>query len=217
METTEVLDQLTDEQLENLLKQRQAKKASELNEKRASYESLKETTLADLCQRAIGISSELAYFKAKAFGDMQALYALLQEYSARHSDGEGNFSIESADGNFKIEYSRQGRGGFDERSVQAEKHIIDFVNKQFAGDPTTRKLIMSLLERKKGALDINLVQKLYSMENDYQDENWQHGIRLLKESWNDSESKDYIRFKRKVKTEWKLINLNFASIGFLTA
>lgn len=211
--TTTTVDELTDEQLEALLKERQAKKALEVNQKRTSYESLKEETINALCRWALEVSDDLMVFKINAFNDMQALYALLQDYSARHADGEGNFSIESADGNFKIEYSRQERGGFDERSIQAEKHIIDFVNKQFAGDPTTRKLIMSLLERKKGALDINLVQKLYSMENDYQDENWQQGIRLLKESWNPSESKDYIRFKQKVNNEWKLINLNFASIS----
>lgn len=214
METT-TLDELTDEQLEALLNDRKAKKASELNKKRSDYEALKENTLSGLCNRAIEINHILQVFKTLAFAEMQTLYTLLQEYSSRHEDGGGNFSVDSADGLFRIEYSRQERGGFDERSVQAEKHIIDFVNKQFAGDATTHKLITSLLERKKGTLDINLVQKLYSMENDYQDKNWQEGIRLLKESWNPSDSKDYIRFKQKIKTEWKLINLNFASVAFI--
>ncbi|WP_295675678.1 DUF3164 family protein [uncultured Mucilaginibacter sp.] len=209
---TATVDELTDDQLEALLNQRRASKAREQNEKRTAYEGLKEETIAGLCGVAIHMNSLLRAFKKTAFEDMQTLYALLQEYSQRHADGDGNFTIESADKAFRIEYSKQERGGFDERSVQAEKHIIDFVNKQFAGDPTTHQLITSLLERKKGALDINLVQKLYSMEDAYQDENWQAGIRLLKESWNPSESKDYIRFYQKVKTEWKLINLNFASV-----
>jgi len=209
---TATLDELTDEQLEALLNQRRENKAREQSEKRTAYEGLKEQVIKSLCMSAIDVNRALWAFKVHAFSEMTALYALLQEYSQRHADGDGNFTIESADKAFKIEYSRQERGGFDERSVQAEKHIIDFVNKQFAGDPTTHKLITSLLERKKGALDINLVQKLYSMEDAYQDENWLAGIRLLKESWNPSESKDYIRFYQKVKTEYKLINLNFASV-----
>jgi hypothetical protein len=211
---TDVLENISDEQLEEILKQRQANKAKERNNKRVSYEALKEDTINRLIEKALEINSAFVFFKAIAFGDMQAIYALLQEYSTRYEDGEGNFRIENADKTLMIEYSRQDRGGFDERSAQGEKHIIDFVNKQFAGDPTTKKLILSLLERKKGSLDINLVQKLYTMEDDYQDENWKEGIRLIKESWNASESKDYIRFKRKVNGEYKLINLNFASVGY---
>jgi hypothetical protein len=210
--TTLTANELTDEQLEALLEERRIKKAEDRNQKRKAYEELKESALHSLCISAIQLSHQLAYFKSIAFKEMQTLYELLQEYSSRHEDGEGNFSIENAEKTLKIEYSRQQNGGFDERSKQAEKHIIDFVNKQFENDKTTKKLITNLLERKKDTLDVKLVQKLYSMEDDYQDENWREGIRLLKESWNPSESKDYIRFKHKVNGEYKLINLNFASV-----
>jgi hypothetical protein len=212
--TETTLQELSDEQLEAILKERQQKKAQERLDKRKSYEALKEQAIQGLCKGAITVNELIGAFKKKAFGDMQALYSLLQEYSQRHADGDGNFTIDSADGQFRIEYSRQGRGGFDERADQGQKHIIDFLNRQFVGDPVTKKLILSLLERTKDSLDINLVQKLYSMEDDYEDYHWKEGIRLLKESWNPTESKDYIRFKQKVNGEFKLINLNFASVAF---
>jgi transposase InsO family protein len=67
--------------------------------------------------------------------------------------------------------------------------------------------------RKKGELDINLVQKLYAMEDRFQDENWKRGIELLKESYSFSHSKDYIGFEVKNdKGEWLPINLQFSNI-----
>ncbi|MOA13632.1 hypothetical protein D3C78_1336930 [compost metagenome] len=97
--------------------------------------------------------------------------------------------------------------------MQAEAHIKDFIAAQFSGDPATNKLINSLLERKRGSLDIKLVQRLYAMENDFDNQNWREGIKLLKESWQASESKEYITCHYKdANGEWQLINLNFASV-----
>ena len=142
---------------------------------------------------------------------MQTMYQLLQEYSSRHADGKGNFRIEVD--NLRISYKRQGKPTFDEKADQAEKHIIDFVNTKFANDPDTKDLIMSLLERKKGDLDINLIQKLYAMEDRFTDESWKKGIELLKESYHYSHSKDYIGFEeRDAKGEWQTINLQFSSL-----
>lgn len=210
--TQHEVTELTDDQLEAILQQRRAEKAKEAQLKRQAYENIKESTILSLCAQAEQVSRQLADFKVHAFEDMTALYNLLQEYSKRHKDGKGNFEIENADCTYRIEFNRQERGYFDERSNQAEKHIIEFVNRQFAGDPTTHKLITSLLERKKGALDIKLVQKLYAMETEYTDENWTEGIKLLKESWKPAETKDYIRFFKKVNGVYQIIKLAFSAL-----
>jgi hypothetical protein len=210
METSTI--NLTDEQLEQELANRQAKKQIQQNEKRQAYEDLKEDTVTDGCIAALSLSEALLAFKSDIFRECLALYELLQEYSSRHTDGKGNFTVENKDSTFKIAFSCQTLGYFDERSVQGEKHINDFITRQFAGEPATQKLIKLALERQAGKLDIKQVQKLYSMENDYQDANWKEGIKLLKESWTQSESKDYIRFYQRVNSVWKLINLNFASV-----
>jgi len=204
--------ELTLEELENLLNNKKEEANVQANQKRKAYEDTKNSVIIDLCQKALGLNAALKAFKKQAFEDLGALYELLQEYSKRHSDGKGNFTVETQDGTYKIEFSRQNLGFFDERADQGERHIIDFVNSQFSGDPTTKKLITSLLERSKDKLDIKLVQKLYAMEADYQDNNWKEGIKLLKESWTPSNTKDYIRFFRKVNTAWVSIDINFSSI-----
>jgi hypothetical protein len=215
VETLNIND-LTDDQinqLEALLADRKQREADEQRQKRESYELLREDTINDLVADAIGINDLMSRFKVKAFNDLNSLYNLLQEYGDLPAENKGNFSLENSNNTYRVAYSRQQNGKFDERSQMAEKHIMLFVNKQFAGDDATRKLITTLLERKKGQLDINLVQKLYKMEADYTDENWLKGITLLKESWIVTDSKDYVRFYKKEGGEWKLINLNIASIS----
>lgn len=204
---------LSTEELEELLNKRKESERLERQQKRHAYESLKEETVFNLSTSAIKMHAQMKAFKEKVFADMSSLYDLLQDYSDRHRDGKGNFSIESADQKFRISFKNQNLGYFDERANQAEKHIIDFVNKRFADDPATKKLITTLLERKKGKLDIKLVQKLYAMEDDYDDENWKIGIKLLKESWQSGGSKSYVNFETKDQEgKWVPVVLNMAAI-----
>lgn len=206
---TNTLKVLTTEELEAELNERHQQKAIEREQKRHEYESLKSSVINELAPYADQLSANLMSFKKKAFDELETLFDLLKDYSKRHQDGKGNFKIE--DENFKIQFKRQGKGTFDERSHQAEKHIIDFLSSKYEGDVDTKDLIMSLLERKNGALDILLVQKLYSMEDRFDDNNWREGIKLLKESYSFSLSKDYVSFfKKGDNNEWEGINLNFS-------
>lgn len=201
----------TIEQLEARLAALKAEQNAKKERSRADYELLKKDTIINLCTDAIFLNKEISLFKTRAFNDMATIYALLQEYSSRHSDGKGSFKIEHD--KYRVSYKRQGKAAFDERSHQAEKHIIDFVNSKFSDDKDTRDLVMLLLERKNDELDINLIQKLYAMENRFSDENWLKGIELLKESYSYNHSKDYIRFETKTATgEWQAINLSFSNV-----
>ncbi|MEN4762672.1 MULTISPECIES: DUF3164 family protein [unclassified Chryseobacterium] len=206
---TETLKILSIEELEAELNARKQSEAKQREAKRSQYESLKKSVINDLVPVAEKLSDEIQDFKTKAFSELGSLFDLLKDYSKRHQDGKGNFKIE--DENYRIQFKRQGKGTFDERSHQAERHIIDFLTSKYEGDRDTKDLIMSLLERKNGALDILLVQKLYSMEDRFDDENWKEGIKLLKESYKFSLSKDYVSFfKKDENNEWSGINLNFS-------
>lgn len=205
------IEKLSTAELETLLASRKAKENEERNAQREAYERMKGDAVYGLTNIAKDIHQQMKDFKKDAFETMQTLYSCLQEYSERHAESKGNFRLEVGD--FRVNYRRQGKATFDERADQAEKHIIDFVNSKFANDEDTKDLIMSLLERKKGDLDVNLIQKLYAMEDRFNDPNWKKGIELLKESYQYSHSKDYITFEeRDANNEWKTINLQFSNI-----
>ena len=202
---------LTTDELKAALAEKEQMELIDKNKKRADYEALKLSVVQELTNEAIQLNVAIKDFKDKSFDSLQTLYKMLQEYSKRHADGKGNFQLEV--GSHRITYRRQDNGFFDERSIQAEKHIIDFVTEKYVDDVNTKNLIMSLLERKKGALDIKLVQKLYTMEEQFNEPNWKEGIRLLKESWRSSDTRDYVVFEQKDKNnKWLNINLNFSSI-----
>lgn len=201
----------TIEQLEARLAEMKRATNEKKEATRKEYEDLKMDIVTKLGYDAIALNEKIAEFKTRAFGDMQTLYVLLQEYSSRHADGKGSFKVEY--GKYRISYKRQGKASFDERSHQAEKHIIDFVNSKFENEKDIRDLVMTLLERKNDELDINLIQKLYAMENRFDDANWQRGIELLKESYSYNHSKDYLRFEHKnANNEWEPIVLQFSTV-----
>ena len=205
------LTQLSDEQFEAEMKRREQEKQKKANEQREAYDALKTETVVTLSDIAKAFSKDLKEFKTNSFEAMQTMYAMLQEYSSRYADGKGNFRLEVGD--YRVSYRRQGRATFDEKAYQAEKHIIDFINSKFSNEKDTKDFIMAMLERKKGELDINLIQKLYAMEDRFDDENWKKGISLLKESYQYSHSKDYILFEeRNANGDWQNINLQFSNL-----
>ena len=194
------------------LEEAKRREQKEKKEKRQNYETLKDTTVIELCKKAVETSKNLENFKKEAFNETNALIAVLKEYSQRHADSLGNFRFSS--GNFRVSYLKQGRPSFDEKATEGEFFIKEFVASKFKNDKATRDLIVSLLARPKGDFDINLIQKLYKMEDSFDDENWKKGIQLIKESYSYEHSKDYIRFEEKNSNgEWVNIPLNFAAIA----
>lgn len=197
--------------IEKELAEARQKAVDEANKKRQNYESIRETTVKGLCSKALELSKSIKSFKNEAFNDMNTLAEILREYSERHASGKGNFRIQFGD--FRVNYKKQGKPTFDERSHIAEGFIKDFIASKFQEDPDTFDLINSLLERKNGEFDINLIQKLYKMESRFDNENWKKGIELMKESYSYEFSKDYITFEEKNSNgEWVNIPLNFSSI-----
>jgi hypothetical protein len=205
------VETLTTEELEKMLEQRKAQAKAERESKKNAYEQLRDGTVEKLIPMAANLRDQLKEFKRFAFGEIGAVHDLLKEYSERHEKGKGNFRITNADDTMRITFSANEFGYFDERSTQAEKHIIEFLDKQFAGDVQTRDLLRSLLQRSKGRLDINQVQRLYKYEEAYDDANWKEGIRLLKESWTAGKTKWYARFEVQINGTWTPIVMDFAS------
>ena len=205
------LTTLSPEERATLIKQAQELEKKEREQKREAYEAMKADAVVSLLTIAKDISAQLKDFKAHAFETMETLGDLLKEYSGRFAEGKGNFKIEFQ--NFKVEYNKQGKGSYDERSTEAEKYIFDFIESRYQGDKATKEFILSLLERKKGELDHDNIQKLYQYEHTFADENFTRACELLRESYQYNHSKDYIRFyERDSRGQWKNILLQFSAI-----
>ena len=205
------LSQLSAEERAALIEQAKELDAKEREERKQAYEQMKTDAIVGLITVAKDINERLTEFKQHSFETMDTLYDLLKEYSGRHAGGKGDFKIEFE--NFKVTYSRQGRGSYDERATEAEKYIFDFIESRYSGDEGTKEFILSLLERKKGELDPDNIQKLYKYESKFADPNFSKACELFRESYQYNHSKDYIRFYEKDKHgKWQNILLQFSAI-----
>ena len=113
------LTTLSSEERAALIKQAQELEQKERTEKREAYEAVKADAVITLVNISKDINEQLTNFKAHAFETMETLGDLLKEYSGRYAEGKGNFKVEYGD--YKIEYNKQGKGSYDERSSEAEK------------------------------------------------------------------------------------------------
>lgn len=214
METmTKSVSEFTAAELKALLAEKEASEAAERQQKRADYESLRDEVVAALVAKAGRIHDIMAAFKVRAWSELETLYKLLQEHSQRHADGKGSFTLEC--GKVKVQYKRNENTRFDERATQAERHILDFITRKYSDNDPTSKLVRSLLERKKGQLDKDLVLRLISMKDDFQDDNWRKGIELLQESIVPGETRYYAQFfvKDEDGESWHPIVLDFAKLA----
>jgi hypothetical protein len=128
-------------------------------------------------------------------------------------DNKGSFEIKNEQ--FKIVVASQVKKSFDERSILAEEKLKEFllifVKKK---NRSIYNLVMALLERNSitGDFDITNINRLYKMENDFDDPNWVEAIKLFKESFNATGTTIYVRFyERNANNGWGLINLNFSN------
>ena len=205
------LTKLSAEERASLIAQAKELDAKEREERKKAYEQMKTDAVIGLITVAKDINERLTEFKQHSFETMDTLHELLKEYSGRHDEGKGNFKIEFE--NFKVAYNKQGKGSYDERATEAEKYIFDFIESRYSGDGGTKEFILSLLERKKGELDPDNIQKLYKYESKFNDPNFSRACELFRESYQYRHSKDYIRFYEKdERGQWKNILLQFSAV-----
>lgn len=207
---------LSTRELEKALEARKAKETAERDARRNEYETEKAALISKLGNTALITAEALKDFKANAMDNVRNFRTKLLEYGQlrKGEANKGNFEIKNDD--FKITFSSQVRKCFDERSELAEEKLKSFLGSFVKKrDKDLHDLVLSLLERnpKSGDLDISNIQRLYKLEDRFDNDDWREAIRLFKESYNPEGTAYYVRFfQRDEDNAWKLINLNFSSL-----
>lgn len=210
------LNALTTRDLEKALAARKTQENAERDAQRVQYENEKDALISALGGTAVKAADILKTFKHDAMGQVRGFRSKLLEYGQlRKGDAnKGNFEIKND--SFKITFSSQVKKCFDERSELAEEKLKSFLGSFVKKrDKDLHDLVLSLLERnpKSGDLDISNVQRLYKLEDRFDNEDWREAIRLFKESYNPEGTAYYVRFFQKAEdNSWQHINLNFSSL-----
>lgn len=208
--------ELTDEQLEALVKKRNEQKREQAARKRKEYETLREEIVIGAVNSALHLAHIQKAGHREIIGDLLSFRELMIEAGELPKNSIGGFSLKNEADTMKVSLKIQNIGEFDERADIAEAHIKDFFERTLKqADPNTFDMMMSLLERKKGKLEYSRVMKILKFEDRYDDEAWKKGCQLLKDSYRNVDTKPYLDFA--VKDEhgvWQPVNLNFASYDY---
>lgn len=168
-----------------------------------------------LVDRASELSTELADFKAVAFGDIEAFVELsAEQYSAKVGGKKGNVTLYSYDGRFKIQRAVQESIVFDER-LQAARALIDDCLRDWTqgARPEVVTLVNDAFRTDtKGEIRTARVLALRRLE--IRDERWQRAMTAIGEACQVIGSKSYIRVYERIgdSDQYKAISLDIAGV-----
>lgn len=168
-----------------------------------------------LVDRASELSTELADFKAVAFGDIEAFIELsAEQYSAKVGGKKGNVTLYSYDGRFKIQRAVQESIVFDER-LQAARALIDDCLRDWTqgARPEVVTLVNDAFRTDtKGEIRTARVLALRRLE--IRDERWQRAMTAIGEACQVIGSKSYIRVYERIgdSDQYKAISLDIAGV-----
>lgn len=208
-------EEFTSEELEQMLENARKKERKEKQQKKARYESSRDSLIKELFGAAQKEFDALKLFKQMVFSHMESFRETMREYG-EIKEAQKNFTLKTDDGHYKIVYNHRKVKGFDERATQAAAHIHSFIERFVKKkDVASYELIKSLLDRsnKNDEFDVNQIMKLIKMEDRFDDSDWQKGIALFKESYQEQSTAQYINFyKRNEIGQYEALVLDFASI-----
>lgn len=206
---------LSDDQLEALIKKRKEDKKKKQERERVAYEKNRDQKVSSIITTAKKLFKELEAFKTFCHIEMDIQQEKLQSYGKIRSNSKGGFTVKNSDDTMRVTRRLDTTPTWDERSTKAVALI-----KEFLGDAIKKRdvkmyeVLMSFLERNKnGDLEYSRVMDLIKHEDKWDDERWTEGLRLIKESFSNHLKGFGYEFKTKNATgNWQNILLNFSSL-----
>jgi hypothetical protein len=203
MNTAEIVQDMSVEDLEKILEQKKEAASQSKQQKRKEYEGTRDDVVLKLIGKAKQQNIQMKSMKEEAATECAFIYDLMKEYGDLKNDNQGSFTVKTSDGRFKITRKNQKQKGFDERAIVAEEklrlYLTDFIkDRNDPGSKKMYKLAMSLLERNaSGDLDVSLVSRLYKMEDEFEDSRYTDIMDLFRESYTENSTATYFQFFEK--------------------
>ena len=183
-------------------------------------DNIKEIDLArhglvrEIALKAKDLSAAIAEFKGYAMGDIDAFVDLSAErYEVKLGGNKGNVTLDTFDGQYRIERQISEHLTFDE-GLQAAKALIDECLREWTqgGNANVRTLVDHAFRvDKKGKLNTGAILALRRLKID--DERWNRAMTAISDSIKVTGSCVYVRvYERDVNGKYNLIPLDMAAL-----
>jgi len=165
-------------------------------------------------QAAKGVAADLAIFKQKLTGDMDAFLDLSSEkYGVKLGGQKGNITLNSFDGKYRITREIAERIEFDER-LQAAKVLVDECLREWTkySASEVRTLIEDAFQvDKKGKINTKRILGLRKLKIDHS--TWKQAMEAIGDAVTITGSCVYHRFyERGEDGKYQQINLDFSGV-----
>jgi len=212
---TKSIEEMTSEEIEQMLAKRKEKERRIKEKTKAAYESERDDLVTDLVLKAKSVNELLSKFKEELHVYFEEHKEKLNDYGGVRSNSKGGFSLVHSSGEIKATRLRSTQPVWDERAEKSLELINDFLHTTVK--KSHRKLFEVLLsyiqKNKSGDLEYAKVMDLISHRDKWKDERWLKGLDLLEESFSIAfRSFSYAFYVKDKDGKWEPININFSSL-----
>lgn len=213
-ESTVNLNDLSVDEIQDLLNAKKREQKEHKMNKRAAYEGIRADLVYKIEHAVRRVTNDVHELFNFVCEETEAFRAIMGEYGALRRDTQMSYSLE--EGNFRIEVRANKVKKFDERADLAATRLIEFLTKWISdsdkgqSDPMYQ-LAMTLLERNKyGDLDYKSISKLYELEEDFNNEEYTEIMTLFRESnVVEGTATNYYFWERNDMGVWKKVEPSF--------
>jgi len=187
MKETIDINKLSEAELQEALRKKQAERQEQQRLARESYEAERDTLVKNMVKEAKDLHMKMIGFKAQTITRLENFRDTARKYGDIRSNSKGGFALRNTDQSMKVSYDRNTKSEYDERASLAEDLLKEFlVDKVKKRDQKTYRMITSLLTRNKTTGEFNPVSinSLLAIEDNYSDERWKKSMKLFRESYN---------------------------------
>lgn len=195
-------------------KAEQEKKArqQQRKENRAMYAQLVDEQVALAIPELMSLSEQIKTVKNTVFGNFKSVLDIKADVmSLTKEGGQYSHTFTTSDGNMRITLGRNTIDAYRDTVEDGIAMVRSYIE-SLAKDDNSRALVnavMRLLARdQKGTLKASRVLQLRKMADESGDETFQEGVRIIEESYQPTETKQYIRAEFKDDKGWHIIPLS---------
>ena len=187
--STNILAELTDQQIKEEL----AKRLADKQQKKDEYKELVKEVLPDVFKKLKELSEKISNVKAETYIDLKALIGLkFDAYDVKSDQQSHTFSDQEC----SITIGYNVNAGYDDTVFMGVAKVREFIASQVKDEATAKLVnqINRLLKiNKDGSLDPKRIMELRQMANEYNDVNFIEGVQIIEDAYRPTRSSWFIK------------------------
>ncbi len=183
---------------------------------RTNYAALVDEEVPKAVVKLQGLSNIIRTAKAEVYGDFDAVLALKSEAIGLPRDNQRSHTFTTSDGKYRLTLGVNTIDGYRDTVEDGIAMVRGYIE-SLAKDATTQALVaavLRLLSRDAtGNIKASRVLQLRKMAEEVGDERFLEGVRIIEESYQPTETKQFIRAEvRDENGAWRIIPLSVTDV-----